>query len=86
MGCQSGMHELGVLYQALKTVSRIAEKNQIQRVKQITLEVGTESTFVPAFFEKLFPVASDQFPLIKGARLEIQMAQGKALLIKDIGY
>lgn len=80
------MHELGVLYQALKTVDRIAEKNRIRHIKHITLEVGEDSTYVPAFLEKLFPVAADRFPVVKGAQLRIQMAPGRLLLIKDIGY
>ena len=80
------MHELGVLFQAVKTVDRLAEENKIQRVKHITLEVGDESGFIPKFFEKLFPVATDQFPRIQGAELRIELAKGRQLLIKDFGY
>lgn len=80
------MHELGVLYQTVRTVSRVAEKNRIQRVKHITLEVGTESTYVPAFLEKMFPLAIDREPLMKDAQLRIEMVSGNGLLIKEIGY
>lgn len=80
------MHELGVLYQTVRTVGRIAEKNKIQRVKHITLEVGIESTYVPAFLKKLFPVAIDQVSVMKGAELRIEMVSGRGLLIKEIGY
>ena len=34
------MHELGVLYQALKVVDRVAVNNRISHVRHITLEVG----------------------------------------------
>ena len=61
------MHELGVLRHAVKTVTAIAEKNNINKIKHITLEVGRESDFVPMFLEKLFPVATDGFPLMKGS-------------------
>lgn len=80
------MHELGVLRHAVRTVSRIAAQNQIQRVKHITLEVGTESTFVPAYLEKLFPVAIDQIPVMKDAQLRIRMVSGRSLVIGEIGY
>lgn len=80
------MHELGVLYQALKTVDHIAIKNHIQKVKHITLEVGAESTYVPVFLEKLFPVAADQFVTTRGAQLRIQGTPGRELIIKEIGY
>jgi len=80
------MHELGVLYHAVKTVARIAEQNHISRVKHITLEVGAQSSYVPLFFEKLFPAVADQFPVVQGARLQILTASGRGLLVKDIGY
>ena len=80
------MHELGVLYQAVKTVDRVAEQNRISKIKHITLEVGEESGYVPAFFEKLFPVAVDKFPKMREAQLRIRMAPGEGLLIREIGY
>ncbi len=80
------MHELGVLCNAVETVSRIALKHGIEKIKFMTLEVGRESGFVPAFFEKLFPAAKDKFPVFDFADLKIEMADGKGLLIKEIGY
>ena len=50
------MHELGVLLQAVRTVDRMARSRQIDCVSFMTLSVGRESDYVPAFFEKLFPV------------------------------
>ena len=80
------MHELGVLRHAVKTVTAIAEKNNINKIKHITLEVGRESDFVPMFLEKLFPVATDGFTLMKGAQLRLEMVPGSGLQIKEIGY
>lgn len=80
------MHELGVLKNAVNQVSAVAEKNSIKRIKFMTLEIGTESTFVPAFFEKLFPVAIDGIELFEGAELKMEAAKGKSLIIKEIGY
>ena len=80
------MHELGVLCQAVRRVDEIAVQNGISIIKHITLEVGTESTFVPAFFEKLFPVAVENLPRFKDSVLKIVMAPGRNLIIKDIGY
>lgn len=80
------MHELGVLCHAVKTVSDIAVKNGIKHIKHMTLEVGNESSFVPVFFEKLFPAAIENFPLLKGAKLKLVTAPGKGLVIKEIGY
>lgn len=80
------MHELGVLKHAIKTVSEIAKKNNIDSIKFITLEVGTQSSFVPMFFEKLFPVAIEGLTLFNDASLKIELVEGKNLIIKEIGY
>lgn len=80
------MHELGVLNHALKQVEQVAVQNNIERIKFVTLEVGSDSSFVPIFFEKLFPVAIDGIKLFENAKLKIEMANGKNLIIKEIGY
>ena len=80
------MHELGVLYQAVRTVDRIAAEHKIRKIKHIILEVGTESTFVPAYLEKLFPLAIDQAPVMQDAQLRIRMVPGRSLVIGEIGY
>ena len=80
------MHELGVLKNAIKTVSETALKYGIKRIKFITLEIGTDSTFVPIFFEKLFPAAIDGLELYKNAQLKLQVVPGRGLFIKEIGY
>lgn len=80
------MHELGVLKHALKQVEQVAVRNNIERIKFVTLEVGTDSSFVPIFFEKLFPVAIDGIKLFENAKLNIEMTNGKNLIIKEIGY
>ena len=80
------MHELGVLCQVVKKVTAVAEENKLTRIKHITLEVGTESTFVPIFLEKLFPVATDGTELFKNSELRLSMVPGRNLVIKEIGY
>ena len=80
------MHELAILRQVIKTVNNIAVSNGITQVKFITLEVGTESTYVPLFFTKLFPAATDSYPCLQQAELRINSVSGKGLTIKEIGY
>ncbi len=80
------MHELGVLSYAVKTVDGIAEKNGVERIKFITLEIGHESGFVPEYFHKLFPVATDGKKRFENSELKIEMIPGRGLLIKEIGY
>ena len=80
------MHELGVLRNAVNTVAGVAEKNKIEHIKFITLEIGESSSFVPVFFEKLFPAAVDGMPLFDGTELRLVKVPGNKLVIKEIGY
>ena len=80
------MHELGVLHQIVKTVSRVTEQNAIRCVKHIALEVGDASGFVPYYLKKLYPVAVDACPVLQSAELRISVVSGRGLVIKEIGY
>lgn len=80
------MHELGVLRQIVKTVSRVTEQNAIRHVKHIALEVGDSSGFVPYYLKKLYPVAVDAHPVLQNAELRISIVSGRGLVIKEIGY
>lgn len=80
------MHELGILNHVVKTVDRIAKENGIEKIDHITLEVGEASGCVPAFLEKLFPIAIEKNDIMKDAELKIAIAEGKGMSIKDIGY
>jgi len=80
------MHELGVLYQIVRTVDRIASENHIRRIKKIVLEVGESSGFVPQYLEKLYPIAIEAYPVLRRAALCLRRMPGDDLLIKEIGY
>ena len=80
------MHELGVLYRALEQVSRIAESRHIKKLKQITFEIGEASGYVPAFFQKLYPIAKERFPIIAQAELVIRTIPGRGFTICEIAY
>ena len=80
------MHELGVLSYAIKTVDGVAEKNGVDKVKFITLDVGEESGFVPDYLFKLFLVAIDGRERFKDTELKVYIVSGRGLVIKEIGY
>ena len=73
------MHEIGALHQAVKLVDQIARDNQVDNVKQITLEVGELTGFLPVFFEKYFSVVAEDFPVVKDAELKIRIVRGQAI-------
>ena len=80
------MHELGVLRHVVKTAAQVAKDNQIEKVKFITLEVGEESSYVPYYLNKLFPIAIEYYPEIGKPELKLIRVPGRRLQIKELGY
>ena len=80
------MHELGVLRYVVKTVAQVAKENKIEQIKFITLEVGTESSYVPYYLNKLFPIAIQYYPEIGTPELKLETVPGRGLQIKELGY
>lgn len=73
------MHEIGVLTEVIKTVEEVASQNQIDKVKYITLEIGELTGYLPVFFEKYFPIVTEDKPLVREAELNMQIVRGEAL-------
>lgn len=43
------MHELGVVFQVIRTVENVAEENALTKIHSVTLEVGEVSTVVESY-------------------------------------
>ena len=80
------MHELGVLKQALGRVQRIAEENRIEKIRCVAFEVGEASGIVPAYFQKLYPLARELFPALVCSELKMDIIPGSQFKIKEIAY
>ena len=73
------MHEIGVLTKAVDLVERVAADNGVEHVEYITLEIGELTGYVPLFFEKYFPVVTEDRPVFAGTELRIRTVRGQAL-------
>lgn len=73
------MHEVGILYTVVETVSKIAAENQVDHVKFIHLEIGELAGILPEIFEKYYSMVVDDFPVLAGSELKIRMIPGEAL-------
>ena len=73
------MHEIGVLTEAVNLVETIAKDNLIEEVRSITLEVGELCGYVPVFFEKYFPIVTENRPVFKNTQLRIITVKGQAV-------
>ena len=65
------MHELGVVFHIADTLARIAEENQVTRIRRVTLELGEVSTVVPEYLIDVWNWNCKRTPLLTGCALEI---------------
>jgi hydrogenase nickel incorporation protein HypA/HybF len=73
------MHEIGVLYEAIKVAEKTAEENSLSEIKCLTLSVGELTGYLPVFFEKYFPIIIEDRPLFQDAELKLEIVPGEAL-------
>ena len=45
------MHELGVVFHVIDEIEELAEKNDVNRVNSVTLQIGTVTGIVPSYLE-----------------------------------
>lgn len=76
------MHEIGVLYKILDSVSKIAEDNNVKKIKGIEIELGELSGMLPVFFEQYYPLATENKELFKGSSLKIRKVPGEGLCLE----
>lgn len=73
------MHEIGALTKAVDLIERVARENHIEQIKGITLEVGELTGYLPVFFEKYFPIVTEDKPIFRDTALHIRTVKGQAL-------
>ena len=66
------MHELGVVFHIADTLARIAEENQVTRIRRVTLELGEVSTVVPEYLIDVWNWNCKRTPLLTGCALVIE--------------
>ncbi len=66
------MHELGVVFYVVRDVKEVAEKNDVQRVNSVTLEIGEVSGVVHELLTDCWNWAAKKEPLLEGAKLIIE--------------
>lgn len=76
------MHELGLLVETARTVTRVAAENGVDRVTVIALDIGEASGALPELFTECFPVVQERYPVIADAKLEMNMIPSKALCLE----
>ena len=66
------MHELGIVFHAIKTVERVGADNGLTRIASVTLELGQVSGAVPRELVSCWDWAVQRSDLLRGAALHIE--------------
>lgn len=66
------MHELGVVFQVIKSVENVAADNDVTEVKSVTLELGEVSTVIPAYLTDCWKWAVKRSEVMTDAELIIE--------------
>lgn len=67
------MHELGIVFHAIRSVERIGEENALSRVASVTLELGEVSGAVPQELMSCWNWAVKNSPLLESAALHLDI-------------
>jgi len=72
------MHELGVVFEVVKTVERFAEKNSVKKIETLVLQIGELSSMIPKYIESCYPAAVDG-TLLESTELKIEILPGNGM-------
>ena len=63
------MHELGLVNYTVKEVSKIAEANNVKRIRSVTLEFGEVSGIVTSYLYDYWNWYTKKYPMFEGSTL-----------------
>ena len=77
------MHELGIMFNVVKSVEKIATENGATKIDTLVLQIGELSPVVPEYIVACFPAASDG-TMLQDTKLKIETIPGNGKC-KDCG-
>jgi len=69
------LHELGVVFEVVKTVQNFAQKNQLEKIDTLVLQIGELSSMIPKYIKECYPAAADG-TILQDTKLEIEVLPG----------
>jgi len=69
------MHELGIVFEIIKTVEAIAVENKLTHISEIVLQIGELSSVIPRYIESCYPAAVDG-TMLEQTQLRIEILPG----------
>jgi len=72
------MHEIGVLFEIVKSVEQFAKENHVEKIETLVLQIGELSSMIPKYMKTLYPAAIED-TILEGSKLEIEILPANAL-------
>lgn len=72
------MHEIGVLFEIVKTVEKFAREQEVEEIQKLTLQIGELSSMVPKYLHNLYPAAVEG-TVLEGSELDIEVLTANGL-------
>ncbi len=72
------MHELGLVFEIVKTIENVVSDQEIPSVDTVVLDVGELSGVIPIYLEECWPAAIDKRPYFKDTKLKLNVIPGMA--------
>jgi len=75
------LHEIGVVFEIIKTVETFARKNGVTNIDTVVLQIGELSSMIPKYVEACYPAAVEG-TLLQNTKLVIEILPGNAICKK----
>ena len=72
------MHEIGVLFEIVKSVEKFAETNDVEKIEVLVLQIGELSSMIPKYMKTLYPAAVEG-TILEGSELKIEILPANGL-------
>ena len=72
------MHEIGVLFEVIKSVESFAKENDVKAIQTLVLQIGELSSMIPKYMQTLYP-ATIEGTILEGSQLEIEILPANGL-------
>lgn len=72
------MHEIGVLFEVVKSVEKFAKENDVEKIETLVLQIGELSSMIPKYMKTLYPAAIEG-TILDGSNLDIEVIPANGL-------
>ena len=71
------MHEIGLVKAMVSTVTDFAQKNSIDHIESVVLQIGELSLVIPEYVTEIYPMVVKE-TMLEDTKLEIEVVPGMA--------